>query len=369
MAVQFTVQHQDKYTGARAGLLHTPHGDIETPVFMPVGTQATVKALTPQEVWEMGARIVLSNTYHLAMRPGSELIAQAGGLHTFMQWPGAVLTDSGGFQVFSLAGTRKITEDGVEFQSHINGSRHFFSPERVMQIEKELGADIIMAFDACAASHVDKDYAKKAMVRTHLWATRCKQAQAGNDAQALFGIVQGGMFEDLRAESAKTIDAMDFPGNAIGGLSVGEEKSVMYHLLDITTPLLAPEKPRYLMGVGSPDCLIEGVLRGVDMFDCVMQTRMGRTAAALTKKGRINLRNAQYARDFSPLEEGCGCYACKNGFTKAYIRHLAIAGEILSARLISMHNIHHTLDLVKRMRQAILQDRMKEFAEQNRPDA
>lgn len=369
MPISFTLVHQDKHTGARAGVLHTPHGDINTPVYMPVGTQATVKSLAPWELRDMGAGIILSNTYHLAMRPGSKLVQEAGGLHEFMRWPGAVLTDSGGFQVFSLSGTRKITEEGVEFRSHIDGSKHFFTPESVMQTENELGADIIMAFDECAHHDVDKKYALAAMRRTHNWAERCKAAHTNTDKQSLFGIVQGGMFEDLRVTSAKTIDKLDFPGNAIGGLSVGEEKPLMYKLLEVTTPHLAPEKPRYLMGVGSPDCLLEGVLRGVDMFDCVMQTRMGRTGAAFTKKRRINLRNAQYAHDFTPIDPTCGCPACKGGFTKAYIRHLIYAQEILAARLISMHNIWFTLDLMRRMREAILQDRMAEFVQENMPDA
>ena len=271
--------------------------------------------------------------------------------------------------MFSLSGTRKIIEEGVEFRSHIDGSKHFFTPESVMQTENELGADIIMAFDECAHHDVDKKYALAAMRRTHNWAERCKAAHTNTDKQSLFGIVQGGMFEDLRVTSAKTIDKLDFPGNAIGGLSVGEEKPLMYKLLEVTTPHLAPEKPRYLMGVGSPDCLLEGVLRGVDMFDCVMQTRMGRTGAAFTKKRRINLRNAQYAHDFTPIDPTCGCPACKGGFTKAYIRHLIYAQEILAARLISMHNVWFTIDLMRRMREAILQDRMAEFVQENMPDA
>ena len=336
----FELQHVCKQTGARAGVIHTDHGDILTPVFMPVGTQATVKSLSPQEVWDMGARIILSNTYHLQMRPGSDLIRQAGGLHAFMRWPGAVLTDSGGFQVFSLSGTRKVTEDGVEFQSHINGSRHFFTPEYAIEVENNLGADIIMAFDECSAHTADHAYATAAMERTHRWAARCKQAHKRED-QALFGIVQGGMFDDLRECSAKTIDAMGFPGNAIGGLSVGEEKTLMYHLLEQTTVHLDPQRPRYLMGVGSPDCLIHGVLRGVDMFDCVRQTSMGRTAAAFVPGGgRINLRTAKFARDFEVIDPNCGCPACKGGFTKAYLRHLYMAGEILAARLVSAHNIY-----------------------------
>lgn len=365
MAISFELQHVCRQTGARAGVLHTPHGEIQTPVYMPVGTQATVKSLSPQEVWDMDARILLSNTYHLHMRPGSGLIREAGGLHNFMRWNGAILTDSGGFQVFSLSGTRKVTEDGVEFRSHVDGSKHFFTPELAVQIQNNLGSDIMMAFDECSAHTADHDYAQAAMLRTHRWAQRCQAVQK-NPAQALFGIVQGGMFEDLRRISAREIDRMHFPGNAIGGLSVGEEKPVMYRLLEVVTPLLDPHRPRYLMGVGSPDCLMHGVLRGVDMFDCVMQTRMGRTAAAFVPGGgRINLRNAKYARDFTVIDPNCDCPACRGGFTKAYLRHLFMAGEILAARLVSAHNIRYSIRLMQGMREAIFMDRLADFVQEN----
>lgn len=350
-----------KKTRARAGILHTPHGDIETPVFMPVGTQAAVKAMSPSEMRELCAGIILSNTYHLHLRPGSELICDAGGLHEFMRWQGAILTDSGGFQVFSLAQNRKITDDGVEFRSHIDGFKHFFTPERSIEIQHNLGADIIMAFDECTPYPIDREYTKKAAERTHSWAKRCKAAHS-DGKQTLFGIVQGGMYKDLRTESAKIINEMDFAGNAIGGLSVGEPKEVMYEMLDYAIPLLNAKKPRYLMGVGSPDCLIKGTELGIDMFDCVMQTRMGRTGAALTDGGRLNLRNKKYERDFEPIDKDCGCPACSGGFTKAYIRHLIMAGEILAARLITAHNLYYTLDLMRKIRKAIIDEEFHEFS-------
>ncbi len=363
MAIRFELEHVCKQTGARAGILHTPHADIHTPVFMPVGTQATVKALSPDTVYGLGARIVLSNTYHLEMRPGSDLVKEAGGLHSFMRWPGAILTDSGGFQVFSLNGMRKISEDGVTFQSHIDGSSHVFTPETSMAIQRNLGSDIVMSFDECAAHTSTYEYTKQAMERTHAWAKRGQQAMEHSEA-ALFGIAQGGMFEDLRIESAKAIDALGFCGNAIGGLSVGEEKPIMYRMLDLVTPLLDPLKPRYLMGVGSPDCLVNGVLRGVDMFDCVMQTRMGRTAAAFDPSGRrINLRNAQFTHDLTVIDADCHCPACSGGFTKAYLRHLYMAEEMLAATLVSAHNIAYSLNLMKRMRQAIILDGLSDFVQ------
>ncbi|MBR0026303.1 MAG: tRNA guanosine(34) transglycosylase Tgt, partial [Clostridia bacterium] len=317
-----------KQSGARLGRLHTPHGVIETPCFMPVGTQATVKAMTPQDLRDVGAPIILSNTYHLYLRPGHELVKQAGGLHNFMKWDRPILTDSGGFQVFSLADIRKIREDGVEFRSHIDGSKHFFTPESVMEIEQALGADIAMCFDECSKYPCDYDYAVAAMQRTHRWAERCKKAHTRED-QALFGIVQGNLFKDLRIESAKVMTDMDFIGYGIGGLSVGEPKPLMYEMLEEMMPYMPVNKPRYLMGVGSPDCLVEGVIRGVDMFDCVLQTRIARNGLSLTGSGKRMLRNAEFARDFTPIEEDCDCYACKNGFTRAYIRHLIKAEEIL----------------------------------------
>lgn len=345
-----------KQSGARLGVLHTPHGDIETPCFMPVGTQATVKAMTPRDLKEVGARIILSNTYHLYLRPGHELVREAGGLHAFMGWDRPILTDSGGFQVFSLGDNTRIMEDGVEFRSHINGSRHFFTPESVMEIEQALGADIAMCFDECAPYPSDYNYTRAAMERTHRWAERCKAAHTRED-QALFGIVQGGMFKDLRIESAKVISDMDFIGHGIGGLSVGEPKEIMYDMLENMMPYMPKEKPRYLMGVGSPDCLIEGVIRGVDMFDCVLQTRIARNGLALTRFGKRMLRNNEFAHDFAPIEEGCECYACKN-FTRAYVRHLIKAKEILAAHLITMHNLHFTLQLMEEIRQAIREDRL-----------
>ena len=359
---EFEVIKKCKHTGARAGVLHTPHGDIKTPVFMPVGTRATVKALTPDQVEQTQAQILLANTYHLYLRPGEQLVKQAGGLHSFMHWNKPILTDSGGFQVFSLGDLRKITEEGVQFRSHIDGSAHLFTPENVMQIEQDLGADIIMAFDECAAHDKPYAYVKDSMERTMRWAERCQKAKTRQD-QALFGIVQGGMFADLRRQSARTINAMGFPGHAIGGLSVGEEKSVMYEMLEVTTPLLDEHKPRYLMGVGSPDCLIEGTARGVDMFDCVLQSRTARMGTALTSRGKMNLRNAKYAADFSPIDPECDCYACRN-FSRAYIRHLVTVGEILGATLLTIHNIRFSVSLMEQMREAILQGDYPAFREE-----
>ncbi len=359
---EFEIVKEDKKTRARAGILHTPHGDIETPIFMPVGTRATVKALTPEQVEEAGAQIILANTYHLYLRPGNGLVKKAGGLHSFMNWNKPILTDSGGFQVFSLDGLRKITEEGVEFKSHIDGSLHVFTPENVMQIEEDLGADIIMALDECAASDKPYEYVRPSMYRTMRWAERCKKAKKRED-QALFGIVQGGVFEDLRIESSKIIDDMDFPGNAIGGLSVGEEKPVMYRMLDVIEPYLSRHKPRYLMGVGSPDCLIEAAGRGVDMLDCVLQTRTARMGTALTRHGKMNMHNKKFEEDMSPLDDQCQCYACRH-FSRAYIRHLVCVRVILSATLLSIHNITFSLDLMKTMRQSIIDGNYSEFREE-----
>lgn len=352
---------KDKQTGARLGVLHTPHGDIETPCYMPVGTQATVKAMTPRDVYETNASILLANTYHLYIRPGHKLVEKAGGLHTFMHWNKPILTDSGGFQVFSLAKMNDIREDGVVFRSHVDGSKHFFTPEKVMEIEQSLGADIAMCFDECAPFPSDHAYTLRAMNRTHRWAERCQNAHTRED-QALFGIVQGGTCRDLRIESAKTLAAMDFPGYGIGGLSVGEPKPVMYEMLETIMPYMPENKPRYLMGVGSPDCLLEGVLRGVDMFDCVLQTRSARNGMALTRKGRIILRNAKFTEDFTPIEEDCDCYACREGFTKAYLHHLFKEKEILGAQLLTMHNIRFSVRLMEDVRQAIREDRFGDFA-------
>lgn len=346
-------------TGARRGRLHTPHGTIETPCFMAVGTQATVKAMTPRDLKEVGAGIVLANTYHLHLRPGHELVKEMGGLHEFSQWHGPMLTDSGGFQVFSLAAMNKITDEGVEFSSHIDGHKMFFTPELVMDIEQALGADIAMAFDECAPAHCDRNYTIAAMNRTHRWAERCKRSHTRED-QALFGIVQGGMHADLRIESAKVLTDMDFPGYGIGGLSVGEPKPVMYEMLEALMPHMPTNKPRYLMGVGSPDCLVEGSIRGVDMYDCVLQTRSARNGLAFTFDGKKMLRNAEFAHDSRPIEEGCDCYACRN-FSRAYIRHLIKAGEILAAQLITMHNLRFTYRLMEGVRKAIEGDRLMDY--------
>ena len=346
-------------TGARLGVLHTPHGDVHTPVYMPVGTAATVKAMTPRELIEIGAEIMLSNTYHLHLRPGEDLVAEAGGLHRFMAWPRPILTDSGGFQVFSLAGIRKIRADGVTFQSHLDGSRRFLSPEKSMEIQRALGSDIVMAFDVCTAYPCDHQTAEDAMHRTHRWAQRCLQSPLA-PGQALFGIVQGAFFRDLRIQSAQTLAQMDFPGYGIGGLSVGEPKALMYEMLEAIMPHMPQAKPRYLMGVGSPDCLIEGVMRGVDMFDCVLATRIARNGTCFTTNGRLVIKNARYARDFGPIDEECDCYACRN-FSRAYIRHLFKAGEITGARLASIHNLRFLLRLMENVRQAIAQDSLPQL--------
>ena len=348
-----------KQTGARLGRLHTPHGVIDTPCFMPVGTQATVKAMTPRDLKEVNASIILANTYHLYVRPGHELVRDAGGLHSFMGWDRPILTDSGGFQVFSLAGINKIKEDGVEFRSHVDGRKLSFTPESVMEIEQALGADIAMVFDECAPYPSDRKYTLEAMERTHRWAKRCQEVHTRED-QALFGIVQGGMFRDLRIQSAKTLADMDFIGYGIGGLSVGEPKPLMYEMLEEMMPYMPQNKPRYLMGVGSPDCLLEGVMRGVDMFDCVLQTRVARNGLAFTREGKKTIRNARFERDFTPIENDCDCYAC-TGFTRGYIRHLIKAGEILAAQLLTMHNLRFSLKLMEDVRKAIAEDRLLDF--------
>lgn len=360
MAVKFELIKECKETRARVGKLTTPHGVIHTPIFMPVGTQATVKTMLPRDVEEIGAEIILSNTYHLYLRPGEDIVEEAGGLHTFMNWPKSILTDSGGFQVFSLNTLNKITEDGVEFRSHIDGSKHFFSPEKAIAVENALGADIIMAFDECAPYPCDHSYAKAALDRTTRWAARSKAAHKNPDRQALFGIIQGGTFADLRQESAKQIIDIDFPGYGIGGLSVGEPKPLMYEMLEATVPLMPREKPRYLMGVGSPDCLMEGTIRGVDMFDCVLPTRIARNGTALTSRGKVVVRNAAYARDFSSLDEACDCYTCKN-FSRAYLRHLIKADETLGLTLLSIHNLRYLIALMQGLRQAIIEDRTMSY--------
>ncbi|MBA1336769.1 MAG: Queuine tRNA-ribosyltransferase [Firmicutes bacterium] len=363
MAIRFEVLKECRRTGARLGRLETPHGTIDTPVFMPVGTQATVKAMTPEELEEIGAGIILSNTYHLYMRPGHELVEKAGGLHAFMNWNRAILTDSGGFQVFSLSDLRDIREDGVNFRSHIDGSKHFITPEKAIEIQNALGADIIMAFDECTPYPCEFEYAKKSLNITGRWAERCLKAHRNTDKQALFGIVQGSTYADLRRESARQITSLDFPGYAIGGLSVGEPKDIMYRMLEVTVPILPGNKPRYLMGVGSPDCIIEGVMRGVDMFDCVLQTRIARNGTAMTSRGRVVIKNAEYAEDFTPLDPECSCYTCQS-FTRAYIRHLFKAGEILGLRLTTYHNLYFSLSLMKRIRDAISSDCLPEFREE-----
>jgi queuine tRNA-ribosyltransferase len=338
---------------SRAGIFTTPHGNLETPMFAPVGTQATVKTLTPAQLDELGASLVLANTYHLYLRPGDDLVAEMGGLHGFMQWPQPILTDSGGYQVFSLAQTRKIDDDGVIFKSHIDGSTHRFTPEKSIQIQEHLGADIIMAFDECSDPN-DHEYSKTAMERTHRWAERCLAVKKRTD-QALFGIIQGGINPGLRATSAQFIASLPFMGVAIGGLSVGETKSEMHATLDLVTSFLPENKPRYLMGVGTPEDLINGIARGVDIFDCVLPTRLARHNAAFSSEGRLNMMNAIYAHDRRPIDEVCHCYTCQT-FTRAYLRHLIVAKELLAATLLSIHNLHALIQLVKDIRASILDD-------------
>lgn len=364
-----------KQTGARLGIVHTPHGSFETPAFMPVGTQATVKTMSPEELKAMGAGIILSNTYHLWLRPGNEIVKEAGGLHKFMNWDRPILTDSGGFQVFSLSKFRDIKEEGVHFRNHINGDKLFLSPEKAMEIQNDLGADIMMAFDECPPFPATHEYMKASVERTSRWAERCLEAHGRPTDQGLFGIVQGGEFEDLRKQSARDLVSMDFPGYAIGGLSVGEPKDIMNKVLDFTTPLLPQDKPRYLMGVGSPDSLIDGAIRGIDMFDCVLPTRIARNGTLMTSEGRLVVKNAKYERDFGPLDPNCDCYACKN-YSRAYIRHLIRAGETFGIRLTSYHNLHFLLNLMEQVRQAIREDRLGDFREEffeqygfNKPNA
>lgn len=358
-AVTYELLTEDTRGKARRGRLHTPHGTFETPMFMPVGTQATVKTLSPEELYEMGSQVILANTYHLFLRPGSGLIQRAGGLHRFMNYNRGMLTDSGGFQVFSLGAMRKITEEGVLFRSHIDGSKQFLSPEVSMRVQEELGADIAMAFDECIPYSSDETYTKRSTDRTLRWARRSLEAHTRPD-QALFGIVQGGMYPQLRRESALGLQELDFAGYGIGGLSVGEPKPLMYDILDRTTDLMDKRKARYLMGVGTPDCLVEGVNLGVDMFDCVFPTRVARNGTAMTRHGRLVIRNAVYAEDFRPIDEECQCYTCRN-FSRAYVRHLFKAEETFGLRLVSIHNLHFLLDFARRMREAIEQGRFQEF--------
>ena len=352
------------FTKMQKQVVHTPHGDIQTPVFMPVGTQATVKSMTPEELKEeVGAQIILSNTYHLYLRPGDELVKEAGGLHNFMRWDRPILTDCGGFQVFSLSDLRKITEEGVEFKSHLDGSKHLFTPEKVMQIQENLGSDIMMSFDECVEYPASYDYTKQSMERTTRWAKRCKEAHKTTETQALFGIIQGGFYEDLRKQSAEDLIALDFPGYAIGGISVGEPKEEFLKMLYYTAPLMPEGKPRYLMGVGTPDYLIEAAVAGIDMCDCVLPTRIARNGTAMTWNGKVVVRNATYERDFTPLDPECDCYTCRN-YTTAYIRHLVKTQEILGIRLLSIHNLRFLTKLMERVRIEIENDHLLEFREE-----
>lgn len=347
-------------TGARAGEFVMPHGAIKTPVFMPVGTQATVKAMSPGELEEIGAQIILSNTYHLYLRPGMEIMGEAGGLHKFMNWNRPILTDSGGFQVFSLAGINKVTDEGVEFRSHIDGSKHFMTPELAVDVQETLGSDIAMCFDECVKLPTAPERSRESLERTKRWAVRCAERHSRAD-QALFGIVQGALYEDQRVECAEFLKGLDLPGYAIGGLSVGETHDEMYRILDVLSPVMPREKPRYLMGVGMPENLIEAVSRGIDMFDCVLPTRNGRNGGLLTSRGKLSIKNARYARDFTPLDPDCDCWACRN-FTRAYVHHLHRCGEIMAARLCTYHNLYFLVRLMDRAREAIIAGTFREFA-------
>lgn len=356
------IKHIDKQTGARYGILHTPHGDVEVPMFMPVGTNATVKCLSPEEIKSLGAGVILANTYHLHLRPGEEIVKKAGGVHQFMNYDGPMLTDSGGFQVFSLQKTRKITEEGVEFRNIYNGDKDMFTPEKVIQIEEDIGADIIMSFDECIPYPVTHEYAKRSTERTIRWAKRGLMAHKRED-QALFGIVQGGEFQDLREMCAKELAALDFPGYSIGGTSIGEPKDVCFRMIEDAIRYLPTNKPRYLMGVGSLDYILGGIERGVDMMDCVLPTRIARHGALMTSQGRINIRKAQYKEDFTPLDPECHCYTCKH-YTKAYLHHLFMCNEEFGKRLNSIHNIRFLIKVVEGARKAIQEDRFKEYEEE-----
>ena len=363
-AVTYELLHVCKQTGARRGIVHTPHGDIQTPVFMPVGTLGTVKSMTPEELKEeVKAQIILSNTYHLYLRPGHELVKEAGGLHKFMNWDRAILTDSGGFQVFSLGPLRKISEEGVEFRSHLDGSKHFLSPEKVMEIENALGSDIMMCFDECAPYPSTYEYTKNSMERTTRWAKRCKEAHKNTQNQSLFGIIQGGFYKDLRQKSLEDLVQLDFPGYAIGGISVGEPKEEFLDILNYIGPQMPENKPRYLMGVGSPDYLIEAAMAGIDMCDCVLPTRIARNGTAMTWHGKVVIKHAAYEKDFTTLDPDCDCYTCKN-YTKAYIRHLMKANEILGIRLLSIHNLRFLTNLMERVKIEIENDNLKTFRDE-----
>ena len=356
------IKHIDKETGARYGVLHTPHGDCEVPMFMPVGTLATVKTLSPEELKEMGTGTILGNTYHLSIRPGADIVAKAGGLHKFMNWDGPILTDSGGFQVFSLAENRKITEEGVEFRNHLNGDKLFFSPEVSIEIQEKLGSDIAMSFDECIPWPTDYNYVKKSTERTLRWAKRGLDAHKKED-QALFGIVQGGDYEDLRKMCAEELVKMDFPGYSIGGTSIGEPKEKFFEMVEFAIKYLPQDKPRYVMGIGSIDYVLGSIERGVDMFDCVLPTRLARHGALMTSHGRVNIKNEKYKEDFTPLDDRCDCYCCKN-YTKAYLRHLYICDETFGKRLLSIHNVRFLIHLVEEARKAIKEDRYKDFKEE-----
>lgn len=359
--IRLEIKHICKQTGARYGLLHTKHGTVEVPIFMPVGTLANVKTLTPEELKEMGAEIILANTYHLALRPGEDIVQKAGGLHKFMNYDGPILTDSGGFQVFSLAKMRSISEEGVKFRNHLNGDELFFTPENVIEIQEKLGADIIMSFDECVPYPATYDYVKDSVERTLRWAKRGKDAH--KNECALFGIVQGGEFEDLRRHCAEELVKMDFEGYSIGGTSIGEPKDVCFKMIDISVPYLPKDKPRYLMGVGSLDYILEGIARGIDMFDCVLPTRIARHGSLFSSTGRINIRRAEYKDDFMPIDENCDCYTCKN-YTRAYLRHLYVANEALGQRLMSIHNLRFILKIVEGARIAIQEDRFGDYKDE-----
>ena len=359
-AIRFEITHVCKQSGARCGILHTPHGDVETPMFMPVGTLATVKFLSPEEIKALGAGVILANTYHLWLRPGEDIVDKAGGVQKFMNYSGPMLTDSGGFQVFSLADRRKIKEEGVTFKSHLDGSALFLSPEKSIQIQNKIGADIIMSFDECAPYPCSYDYMKNSVERTLRWAKRGKDAHQRPEEQALFGIVQGGEYQDLREMCAKTLAEMDFPGYSIGGTSVGESKETMYKMIDYSVKYLPWEKPRYLMGVGSVDAILEGILRNVDMFDCVLPTRIARHGTLMTSQGRVNIKKQEYEEDFGPLDSECDCYTCKN-YSRAYLRHLFRCNEGLGSRLMSIHNLRFLLSLTEQARKAIREDRFGDF--------
>lgn len=362
MPLKYELIKKDKYTNARVGVIHTPHGDIPTPIFMPVGTVGTVKTMTVDDLKEMKAKIILGNTYHLYLKPGMDIMKKAGGLHKFMNWDGPILTDSGGFQVFSLADNRKISEEGVIFRSHIDGSKHFFTPEKSIEIQNDIHSDIMMSFDECVDARANYDYVKNSMERTLRWAKRGLDyhKEHSHPDQSLFGIVQGGMFKDLREKSAKETVAMNFDGYSIGGLSVGETKEEMIDILNFTIPFLPEDKPRYNMGVGTPDYLFESFEAGIDMADCVLPTRIARNGTALTSEGRVVVKNATYKEDFSKLDPDCDCYTCSN-YSRAYLRHLVNAKEILGARLLSYHNLYFLLKMCENIREAIMNDSFLDY--------